>query len=111
MTGVIRTIGNGIRTFFWRVFHHEKLQEAIFVFLFAGAMLIGEWVCGDRWIVGFFLGTVIFGFLALGFQWLIGDIEFGGVGESIAGVMGTVAVYALSIVACVPVLVILAIIA
>ena len=78
-------VSKGIRKFFLRVFRHEKLQEAIFVFLFAGAMLMGNWVCGEHWVLGFVLGAVVFGFFTLGFQWLIGDVEFGEVGEAIGG--------------------------
>ncbi len=111
MAGVIGTISNVIRTFFWRVFHHEKLQEAIFAFLLVSAMLIGQSVCGKHWVLGFFLGTAVFGFFALGFQWLIGDIEFGGVGESFVGVLGTVAAFVIGVVACIPALFILALIA
>jgi hypothetical protein len=89
-----------IQTLFFRVFHHEKLQEAIFLLLFATAQIIGNWVCGKHWVLGFFLGTLVFGFFALGFQWLIGDVEFGKVGETIVGVLATVLGIAISIIAC-----------
>lgn len=100
----------GIKRFILAVFHHERLQGSIYVFLFATAMLIGNWVCGKQWVLGFFLGSVVFAIFTFAFLWLIGDIEFGKVGEVIAAVLVTGVAFVVAIVASMPALVLLAIV-
>jgi hypothetical protein len=99
----------GIQRLFLRIFHHEKLQEAIFLFLLVSAMIIGEWACGGHWVLGFFLGAAIFGTFALAFQWLIGDVEFGKVSEANAGVVAMAVILPIVVAVSIPALLLLAI--